>query len=543
MSQAFPPPPGAPQPPRRRSRSTVAIVVSVVLAIIVVLAGAGIVGWATYSFLRDNGSAGSRNAAPADPPPPSDTVPAPKYTNSLARFYQQKLKWHACASNECTRLTVPLDYAHPQGRTIRLAVLRVPAQQRSRRIGQLVVNPGGPGGSAVDYAAGGSSTFGPTLARYFDIVGVDPRGVGRSAPIQCLDTAGTDAYLAADPGPDNSREVQTYDRVTRGLGDGCVRRSGQLVGHVSTFEVAKDMDILRAALGERRLDYLGASYGTFIGTTYAQLFPTHVRRMVLGGALGPALSTTQAALGQARGFETALRAYVADCTSHGGCPLGSNVAEGLTRIRQLLAQIEEKPLDTGTDRPLTIGLATIGVFQPLYNELLWPVLSNAFAAAIQDGDGRPFLSLADQYSERGPHGYTNNIVNASMAVNCLDHDDYVPTSQVPRLLPRFESASPTFAAVFAYGAATCADWPIQTHTHGAAMRAKGAPPIVVIGTTRDPATPFVWAKGLARELDSGRLIRRDGDGHTGFNMGNECVDGAVQNYLLTGRPPRNGLSC
>src|ERR1700712_5593253 len=222
MSQAFPPPPGAPQPPRRRSRSTVAIVVSVVLTIIVVLAGAGLVGWATYSFLRDNGSTGSRNAAPADPPPPSDTVPAPKYTNSLARFYQQKLKWHACASNECTRLTVPLDYAHPQGRTIRLAVLRVPAQQRSHRIGQLVVNPGGPGGSAVDYAAQGSPGFGQGLAPHFDIGGMDPRGVGRSTPVRCLGTAGTDAYLATDPGPDTPAEVADYDRVARQLGAACI---------------------------------------------------------------------------------------------------------------------------------------------------------------------------------------------------------------------------------------------------------------------------------------------------------------------------------
>jgi pimeloyl-ACP methyl ester carboxylesterase len=523
----------------------VAIVISVVVAMIVVLAGIGLVGWATYSFLRDNddGSSGSGNAAPANPPPPSDTVPPPTYASTLARFYRQKLQWHSCGSDQCTRLTVPLDYAHPAGRTIRLAVLRVPAQQRSHRIGQLVVDPGGPGGSAVDYAAAGSLQFGPTLTRYFDIVGMDPRGVGESAPIKCLDTAGTDAYVAVDGGPDNPREVKIYDRVTRTLGNACVRRSGQLVSHVSTVEVAKDMDILRAALGERRLDYLGASYGTFMGATYAQLFPTHVRRMVLDGALDPALSTTQIALGQARGFETALRSYVQSCTSRGGCPLGSNLEEGLTRIRRLLAQIEVKPLDTRTDRPLTIGLATYGVFQPLYNQQLWPLLSAAFAAAIDHGDGRPFLSLADQYNERGPNGYTNNIVNASLAINCLDHDDYVPSSQVPALIPRFEKASPTFATLFAYGVATCADWPIQTHRQPAAMHAKGAPPIVVIGTTRDPATPFAWAEGLARELDSGRLIKRDGDGHTGFNMGNKCVDDAVENYLLTGRPPRNGLSC
>ena len=182
MSQAFPPAPGAQPPPPRRSRGTVAIVVSVVLAMVVVLAGVGLVAWATVSFLRDNGSTGSGNAAPEDPPPPSDTVPAPTYASRLAPFYRQKLDWHRCGSDQCTKLTVPLDYAHPEGRSIRLAVLRVPAQQRSHRIGQLVVNPGGPGGSAVDYASQGSLAFGPVLARYFDIVGMDPRGVGRSTP-------------------------------------------------------------------------------------------------------------------------------------------------------------------------------------------------------------------------------------------------------------------------------------------------------------------------------------------------------------------------
>ncbi len=520
-----------------------AIVVSVVLAMIVVLAGIGLVGWATYKFVRENRTNSPGNAEPASPPPPSDTAPAPTYASTLARFYRQKLQWHHCSSNQCTKLTVPLDYAHPGGRTIQLAVLRAPAGQRSHRIGQLVVNPGGPGGSAVDYAASGSLQFGPTLTRYFDIVGMDPRGVGRSDPVTCADTAGLDAYVSADSGPDNPREVATYDRVTRTLGQGCARRSGALVRHVSTVEVAKDMDILRAALGERRLDFLGASYGTFLGATYAQLFPTHVRRMVLDGAVDPKLSTTQIALGQARGFETALRAYVQDCVSHGGCPLGGSLEEGLSRIRQLLAQIEATPLDTGTDRPLTIGLASYGVLQPLYNQQLWPVLSNAFAEAINHGDGRLLLALADEYNERGSNGYTNNIVSASIAVNCLDRDDYVASSQVPALIPRFEKASPTFARLFAYGVATCADWPIQTHQQPAVLHARGAPPIVVIGTTRDPATPYPWAKGLARELVSGRLITRDGDGHTGFRMGNRCVDDAVENYFLTGRPPRNGLSC
>jgi pimeloyl-ACP methyl ester carboxylesterase len=514
-------------------------VVAVSLVLVLGITGAGIAGWAAWAFLRNDATHGGPTA---DPPEPSTTATVPTYPTELARFYEQHLKWHSCGENQCTRLTVPLDYAQPDGRTIELAVLRAPAARRGQRVGQLVVNPGGPGGSGVDYASSGSFTFGDQLTNYFDIVGFDPRGVGQSTPLECAGTAQTDQFLSADPDPDTPAEVSRLDRLTREFGQGCLTRSGDLTRHVSTVEAAKDMDILRAALGERQLDYLGASYGTLLGATYADLFPTHVRRMVLDGAIDPALSNEQLSLGQAHGFEVALRAYLQDCVLRGSCVLGDTVDAGARRIKQLLAQVDATPLRTTESRRLTEGLASYGIILPLYLKEFWPLLTNALSAAI-NGNGEPLLQLSDQYTSRGGDRYTDNSTDALYAVNCLDHDDSIPISQVPSHFAAFEKASPTFGRIFAYGLSTCASWPVQSGKHTTALHADGAPPIVVVGTTRDPATPYSQAVALAKQLQSGVLVSRDGDGHTGFMQGNHCVDNAVEGYLVAGTVPKDGLSC
>ena len=236
-----------PFPPRRPGPSTATIVIAVVLVVVLGVTGVGVAGWAAWAFLNNSSSGGRL----ADPPKPSANAKAPAYPAALARFYEQDLAWHDCGDNQCTRLTVPLDYAKPGGETIRLAVLRAPATRRSERVGQLVVNPGGPGGSGVNYAAGGASTFGEQLTRYFDIVGFDPRGVAKSTPLECAGTKQTDELLAADPDPDDSAEANRLLRLTRDYGQGCLQRGGDLARHVSTVEVAKDMDVLRGALGER----------------------------------------------------------------------------------------------------------------------------------------------------------------------------------------------------------------------------------------------------------------------------------------------------
>ena len=529
---AAPVPPGPPAPERRSSTGLVVGVVVLVVALVL----AGLVVW---RIAADDDPASSNPDPSATP-----TASLPPTKPSLARFYGQKIRWSPCGRNRCGKLTVPLDYARPAGRTIKLAVLKSPAQNQGARLGSLVVNPGGPGGSGVEYAAYGSLQFGTRLTDRYDIVGFDPRGVARSNPLVCLDTAGMDKVTSFDPDPDTAAERSAMDAMIRGFGEGCLERSGALTRHMSTEEVVRDMDVLRAALGEARLDYLGASYGTFIGATYAKLFPQHVGRFVLDGAVDPALSNEQLALQQAGGFQTAVKAYVADCVKQGGCVLGDSVDAGLAKLRAFLQSLDANPLPTADDkRPLTEGLGTLGVFLPLYVKEYWPKLTSALEQAIEDGRGTELLELSDQYTNRGSDGYEDNSTEVLYNVNCLDRSDGIPSSQVPSRFAAFDKASPTFGRVFAYSLATCHDWPVHTGKVGAPITAAGAPPIVVVGTTRDPATPYSWAVALADELESGRLVTRDGDGHTGFQRGNECVDDAVEGFLLDGTVPRDGLRC
>jgi pimeloyl-ACP methyl ester carboxylesterase len=464
---------------------------------------------------------------------------------SLESYYSQDVAWTPCRERfECTEIQVPLDYANPAGETITLSLLKVPAGDRRQRVGSLVVNPGGPGGSGIEYAANSKAYFGSEVRQVFDIVGFDPRGVGESTPVQCLPDEKLDAFVASDPDPDTPAEVRESDRMIREFGRGCVERSGDLAAHVSTAEAARDIDIIRELLGDRRLSWFGASYGTLLGATYAELFPERVGRMVLDAALDPSLSAVDMSLAQARGFEVALRAYIGACVGRGGCFLGDTVDAGARRIRQFLDEVERSPIEGDGERRLRIGNAVLGIWAPLYNDSYWPLLDTALQQAFR-GEGRALLALSDAYTSRGPSGYVDNSVEALYTVNCLDADaeDAVPSSEVPELVPRFEEASPTFGAIFAYGLSSCAAWPISSDRDPGPLNAAGAEPILVVGTSRDPATPLAWAEALASQLESGVLVARDGDGHGGYNAGNECVDDVVESYLVSGVVPKSDVTC
>ena len=478
---------------------------------------------------------------PGEPMPSAEaTAGAPR---GLAAYYAQELAWRECRGDlECADLTVPLDHAAPDGKTIDLALLRVPAGDPGRRVGSLVVNPGGPGVSGLDYAASAETFFGEQLRAAFDIVGFDPRGVGDSAPIDCRSDDQLDASVASDPDPDTAAERREARALAAEFGDGCLALSGDLTRRVSTEEVARDLDVLRAVLGQERLTYFGASYGTFIGATYADLFPERVGRLVLDGAVDPTVGPLEQATVQARGFETALTAYVEDCVAD-DCPLGDDVEAALARVRGLLDELDADPLPTSDPaRPLTEGLAVYGIWAPLYNESSWDLLDGAFASAL-DGDGSELLRLSDAYTSRGPEGYVNNSLEALVAVNCLDRPDGLSPREARAATPQVLDASPTFGRIFAVGLTGCRDWPVQTGNEPGPLRAKGSDPILVVGTTRDPATPLVWAEGLVEQLDNGVLVRRDGDGHTGYRAGNECVDDTVERYLVSGTVPEGTVDC
>jgi pimeloyl-ACP methyl ester carboxylesterase len=546
MSTPQPPdqPAYTPLPPPQKSRGSVLPGVLIGVLVFALIAG----GAFAVVGLRDNNASGATSSSgsgkgPAPSPAPQGDMP--KTDPALAAFYDQKLDWTKCSGrNECATMKVPLDYADPKGRSIDVKMLKVPAT--GKRVGALVVNPGGPGGSGIDYASAGASAWPAPILQHFDLVGFDPRGVGKSTPLKCLDTAQTDAFVAADPEPSDEAGRTQLAEALKGFGDACLQNSGDLTKHMSTLEVAKDMDVLRQLLGESKLLYFGASYGTSIGAQYAGLFPTHVGRMVLDGAIDQSLTNEQLNLGQAGGFETAWEAYAKDCTSgdSGSCPLGSSVAEATTKIRAFLAELEKQPLSTSdANRPLTSGNALLGVFLPLYVKSYWPLLTQALTQAMQNDNGTPLMTLSDAYTSRGPSGYKSNELAALYAVNCLDDDESVPVDQVPTYFPEFLKASPAFGETFAYSLTTCNKWPVRSGQKPDVVSAKGAPPIVVVGTTRDPATPYKWAKALADQLDSGVFVSRDGDGHTGFNQGNSCVDGAVENYLIADKVPKNGLQC
>ncbi|MSZ75908.1 MAG: alpha/beta fold hydrolase [Actinobacteria bacterium] len=508
------------------------------------LAGAGV----TVAAVFTSGGSGQTGSGDARRAPAPTTTPAPGAQRppspALAPYYRQRIDWQPCGEvEECATLTVPLDYRRPGGDTIGIAVLRVPAADPSERLGSLVVNPGGPGAPGTSYAAGGTGVFTQPVLDHYDVVGFDPRGTGASEPVDCLSDEDLDTFLAQDPDPDTAGEADDLVSGIETFFQGCVDRSGPIVGHVSTVETARDVDVLRSALGESALDYLGASYGTKLGATYADLFPARVGRMVLDGAVDVSLSSRELSLGQAAGFETALRAYVEDCIGADDCPLGESLDEGLQRIKDFLVEVDGEPLAGMGDRELTEGRAFYGMILPLYVRDYWDLLTQAFEAAF-DGDGSILLRLSDAYASRDVDGsYVDNSAEAIYAINCLDDPYAVTADQVPAQVPAFERASPTLGRAFAWSLVSCDGIQVSASEPAPDITAAGAAPILVVGTTRDPATPYVWAQALADQLASGVLLTRDGDGHTGYNSGNDCVDSVVEGYLVDGTVPEDDTTC
>jgi pimeloyl-ACP methyl ester carboxylesterase len=473
--------------------------------------------------------------------------PSPKpsgVSGALARFYEQRLQWHDCGNGfQCATLTVPLDYAQPAGETIGIAVNRRAATDRGARLGSLLVNPGGPGVSGVDYARGASQIVSGAVRARYDIVGFDPRGVGQSAPVACLDDRQMDTFLATVPDPQTQPEQDQVVAEAKLFASQCQARSAKLLPHVSTREAARDMDVLRQALGDQRLSYLGKSYGTFLGATYADLFPSRVGRLVLDGALDPRVEATQLGRDQAAGMQLAVRSFLADCAKHADCPVGTDPAAGERRIGDLLTSIRTRPLRGDSTRMLDLALAETALIAAMYSDSAWSYLRGAIRLAMA-GDGSALLRLADSYDDRGSDGsYQSNELAANFAVNCLDRPDVTSVADVQARVPSYQQASTLFGTALAWSDLACAYWPVPATGRPHAIAARGAAPILVVGTIRDPATPYAWAQGLAGQLASASLLTYDGDGHTAYRRGSSCIDDAVDAYLLQGTRPASGLRC
>ncbi|MFI7350117.1 alpha/beta hydrolase [Streptomyces sp. NPDC049936] len=499
-------------------------------------------------------SAGSAaQAAGATEAATASLAPLPKATPAeLSPYYEQKLGWRDCGvpGFQCATMKAPLDYAKPAEGDVRLAVARKKATGPGKRLGSLLVNPGGPGGSAIGYLQQYAGIGYPAKVRaQYDMVAVDPRGVARSEPIECLDGREMDAFTRTDVTPDDQDETDELVDAYKGFAEGCGADAPELLRHVSTVEAARDMDVLRAVLGDDRLTYVGASYGTLLGATYAGLFPDRAGRLVLDGAMDPSLPARRLNLEQTAGFETAFQSFAKDCVRRADCPLGdknTTPAQVGKNLKAFFDDLDAKPIPTGDvdGRKLTESLATTGVIAAMYDEGAWQQLRKSLTSATKENDGAGLLLLSDSYYEREADGGYSNLMFANAAVNCLDLPAaFSSPDEVRDALPDFEKASPVFGEGLAWASLNCTYWPVQASGEPHRIEAAGATPIVVVGTTRDPATPYRWAEALADQLSSGRLLTYEGDGHTAYGRGSTCIDSAIDTYLLRGTAPEDGKRC
>jgi pimeloyl-ACP methyl ester carboxylesterase len=504
-------------------------------------------GWATALVvsvaLVVAGCTHTHETKPTPVSPHPQATAAPTTPDALAKFYDQKLDWKKCDQGECATLQVPLDYADPTGQTIGLAMARQTATG-STRIGSLLLNPGGPGVSGVSFLPDIKPYISESVRKAYDLVSFDPRGVQRSAPVDCVDAPQLDQLLATDYDYSTDAGVQSAINAWGQFAKGCQNRMGAELGHIDTQTTARDMDVMRAVLGDDALTYLGFSYGTDLGATYAAMFPGRVGRMVLDGPLPPNLPADDLAVGQAQGFEQELRAYVQDCQGGKSCPLTGDVQHGLDQIQGLLDHARANPLPTGTSRRLTASLAFTGIAQALYAPSFWSALTTALRNAIEHGNGNVLLQLADLYSDRQSDGtYATNTMQAFTAISCADDHGNSDLTAMRAQAAEIAKVAPTVGTYFSYSAAACAQWPVPAATPLPSYSAKGAAPILVVGTTGDPATPYDWAQKMAALLDSAELLTYVGNGHTAYGRSNACVQGAVDTYLLQGTMPASGTRC
>lgn len=471
-------------------------------------------------------------------PSTSTSVPTTPTAPDLSRFYHQHLAWHGCGGGfVCANMTVPLDYKHPHAGTMQVAVTRKPAS--GTRYGALIVNPGGPGASGVDFAKGCVSCF-SALTKHFDLASFDPRGTGHSRPVRCLTYSQLDAFFDLPPVPATPAERTAFINGFREFADGCYRRNGSYLSHIATVDSARDMDVFRALLGDAKLTYYGASYGTFLGAQYAQLFPTHIRAMVLDGAVDPAEDTLTSSGVQAIGFETNLNDFLAACVRSGSCPLGSSISAAHQGFDALETKVSEHPEPVG-DRHLGAAEFIYGVADGFYSTADWSYLQRGLGAAKR-GDGSILMKFFDDLVERNPNGTYSNLQEAFNAISCVDRQTPTSLSAFAATAQQYQSRAPHFAAPIVWSSAVCAYWHVPPVERAGPVSAPGAPPIVVIGTTHDPATPYTEAIALAHQLN-GVLVTLEGSGHTAYLRGDGCISSLINPYVISLRVPPAGRRC
>ena len=479
------------------------------------------------------------------PAKPVSTPTVEDVADDLRPFYSQVLEWEDCGDDlSCATATAPLDWERPGDGEVELALVRHVAT--GDRIGSLLVNPGGPGGSGYEFIAESLDyAVGEPLKERFDVVGFDPRGVGRSSAVACYDAAQMDDYLYGIVPAERGRDewIELVGAAAADFGEACSDETGELLERVDTVSAARDLDLLRAILGDEQLNYLGYSYGTFLGATYADLYPDHVGRVVLDGAIDPSSSDAEVTEAQAVGFEQALRAYLEDCMTGTDCPFEGTVDDGMAEVGRLLASVDASPLRATDGRMVGADTLLTAIIYPLYSAESWPYLSQMFES-VMFGEADLALSFADGYYGRNEDGtYKDNSAESFRAINCLDYTYQADVAVMREKAAAISAAAPTIGPYFGYGDLGCVNWPYQSDRERAEIHAEGAAPILVVGTTGDPATPYEWAVALADQLDSGVLVSYEGEGHTAYNKSNACVSDAVEGFLIDGTVPASDPMC
>nr|WP_194241642.1 alpha/beta hydrolase [Galbitalea soli] len=481
------------------------------------------------------------------PPSATSNPTGEKVAADLAPYYHQVLHWSACGSGmQCTTAKAPLDWSNPSGASIKLALIRQQATS-GHSLGSLLVNPGGPGASGYDFVRDSISyATSSTLQKNYDIVGFDPRGVNHSSAIKCYQSPKVlDSFLydipAGTPGSDGW--IAELEKAQKDFGAECLKYTGSLLGQVGTISAARDLDLLRAALGDTKLNYLGYSYGTLLGATYANLYPSHTGHLVLDGAVDPTVTPFELSATQAQGFEHALRKFLAGCPKLTGCPFGSDVDQDMASIRGLLDRLDVSPLRAADGRKLGSAVMFTAIIYPLYNVDNWGALVDLFRS-VAKGDPSYAFQLADGYNGRNKDGtYSDNSTEAFTAINCLDYPSDPTVSTMRADAAKLDKLAPVFGHLMAYGGTGCYDWPFKPTRVAGQITAAGSAPILVVGTTGDPATPYVWAKHVAAMLQNGHLVTYNGEGHTAYNKSNACVNQTVDNFFVHDTVPSSDPNC
>lgn len=492
--------------------------------------------------------AGSDEAAAEPQTPttvPTDTLPAD--AEQYTQYYEQELDWSSCESSMmCAEVTVPMDYADPAGGED-LQIQIISSETAVDEGEYLLTNPGGPGSSGYDTVAQtANSAFSEELLERYDVIGFDPRGVHRSAPVTCLDDAEMDEYREEVSGEEleSDASFEAARQSAAELAAQCETESGELLGHVDTLSAVRDMDVIRAALGQDEMNYLGFSYGTKLGVTYAEHYGQRVGRFVLDGMFDVSLDAHELNEQQALGFEDALENYAQWCTEQENCPIGDSVPEVVQGVQDLFAQVDESPAQSIDGRTINVSTLVSGFITPMYSRQSWPLLSEALTLAVVQGDFSAFQYFADLQAGREADGSYDWISSfAFSAVMCLDYPMPEDPDQIDAEFEEVSESAPTFGPYLGHRAVLCEQWPADHVSEPWDPELAEVEEILFIGTTGDPATPVEWAENMHELVPQSSLIIRDGEGHLAYRTGNTCVDEAVDSYLLEGELTEGRSEC